>query len=330
MLLGGLVSSLAVAVGCKLTAKPPRPFSRERVVSELREKFPQVALPSDELPGGVIAHENLTYAYAGRPLSLDLYQPATPGPHPALLIVHGGGWQSGDRTMERPMAKRLSAMGYVAATVTYRLGPEGRFPNALFDVKAAVRFLRGSAARYGVDAAHIGAVGASAGGQLVALLGATNGIARFEGNADGGAPGFEDVSSSVQAVVDIDGLADFTGAELLAKEAKDPGGPTRFLGGPFDARRIVWTEASAITHVGPASAPTLFINSTAPTPILPGRGEMSEKLRTLGIDSAVVVIPDTPHPFWLVHPWFEPTLLEIHRFLAKHLRTSGPPSPPLR
>ena len=77
--------------------------------------------------------------------------------------------------------------------------------------------------------------------------------------------------------------------------------------------------ASALTHVGPLSAPTLFINSTVTSPILPGRAEMAAKLRALGIATDTVVIPDTPHPFWLFHPWFEPTLAATDRFLRTQL-----------
>jgi pectinesterase len=293
----------------------PAGFTRASVIEQLRPKYKDAALPSDELPETVVSHEDIVYAIRdGRELGLDLYQPAEPGIHPAILIVHGGGWERGDRTMERPLAKRLSALGYVAAPVTYRLGSEGRFPAALHDLKAAVRWLRENASTYSIDSGHIAAVGGSAGGQLVALLGATNGIARFEGVGGGSAP------SDVEAVVDLDGLADFTAGELVDKEAREPGAPTRFLGGDFATRANVWSDASPITHIGPKSAPTLFINSTAPSPILPGRQAMCEKLESLDIDCELVVLPDTPHPFWLVQPWFEITVVEIDNFLRKRLR----------
>jgi acetyl esterase/lipase len=278
------------------------------VLAQLRPTNPNVALPPDALPAGVTAHEEVIYSRPGdRPLALDLYQPPGKGRHPAVIIVHGGGWERGDRRMERPFAKRLAALGYVTVPVSYRLDVEGRFPNALLDLKAAVRWLRAQAARYAIDPARIGAVGASAGGQLVALLGAVGG--------------------EVQAVVDIDGLADFTGSALVTKETKSAGAPTRFLGGPYVERAAIWRAASALSHLGPHSAPTLFINSSATSavpqssgPILPGRTEMRDRLRSLGIDSAIVIVPDTQHPFWLVHPWFEPTLAETERFLRLHLR----------
>src|SRR5262249_41842681 len=126
--------------------------------------------------------------------------------------------------------------------------------------------------------------------------------------------------AELRAVVDIDGLADFTGAELLAKETRSPGAPTRFLGGAYAARAEVWRQASAITHVGPRSAPTLFLNSTAPTPILPGRPEMCARVRGWVVDCAVSVFPATPHPFWLMEPWFARAVDETSRFFGRHLR----------
>ena len=223
--------------------------------------------------------------------------------------------------MERPLARRIAAEGFITVPVSYRLGPAGRFPHALHDLKAAVRWLRAHAGEYAIDPKAIGAVGGSAGGHLVALLGATNATARFEG-----AGPHPDESSDVQAVVDFDGLADFTGPELLDQQRQKPGAPARFLGGSFEEKPEVWRDASPLTHVGLRSAPTLFINSTAPTPILPGREEMSRRLTMMGIESEVLTMDDSPHVFWLVEPWFEPAVQEAVRFLQKHL-VGGEPVP---
>jgi len=312
------LAAVAVAAWfCATQAEAPRtappapsaPFTRESALAKLLSAYPQAKLPPDDVPRGVTAHLDLVYATpeGGAPLALDLYVPPGAGPHPVAIVVHGGGWETGDRRMERPFAARLAAAGYAAAPVSYRLGAAGRFPNALLDLRAAVRWLRAQAGRYHLDAMRVGAVGGSAGGQLVALLGASNG----EPDARG---------AELRAVVDIDGLADFTGAELVAKEIRSPGAPTRFLGGAYAARADVWRQASAIAHVGSRSAPTLFLNSTAPTPILPGRPEMCARLRGLGVDCAVVVVPDTPHPFWLVEPWFARAVDETTRFFGRHMR----------
>jgi lysophospholipase L1-like esterase len=131
----------------------------------------------------------------------------------------------------------------------------------------------------------------------------------------------------ISAVVDIDGLADFTGQDLLDQQLAKPSAPVRFLGGSFAEKPEVWHAASAITHVSKTSAPTLFINSTVTSPILPGREAMRDKLRAAGVASDIIVIPDTPHPFWLFNPWFDRVLDESDKFLRKHLAVSAVAGP---
>ncbi|HLP01755.1 MAG TPA: alpha/beta hydrolase fold domain-containing protein [Opitutaceae bacterium] len=309
------ILSLAVAA-----LAPAAEFTRGSALAGALKTHPAAALPSDDLPAGVIAAEGIAYAtVADRPLALDLYRPAAAAPLPAVLVIHGGGWDAGDRTMERPFAKRLAAAGFVAVPVSYRLGEAGRFPAALHDLKAAVRWLRAHAAEHGIDPARIGAVGGSAGGHLAALLGATNGVAALEGEV-----GERAASSEVQCVVDIDGLADFTDAALVAQQVAKPSAPTRFLGGPFADHTENWRTASPLTHIGRGSAPTFFLNSTAPAPLLPGREATAKQLRSLGIASEVAAVPDTPHVFWLLEPWFDGVVAATADYLRREMPAPGP------
>lgn len=319
VLLSGLQFVLVASLLATSALAAP-PFTRELALEQARQVDPEATLPADELPSGVTAREDVVYATTGgAELRLDLYRPAGDGPFPAVLVIHGGGWDTGDRTMERPFAKRLAAAGFITVPVSYRLGPAGKFPNALHDLKSAVRWLRAHATELAIDPGAIGAVGGSAGGQLAAMLGATNDIARFEGDGP-----HREFSSAVQAVVDIDGLADFTGPELLEQQRTKPSAPTRFIGCTFEENPAAWRDASPVTHVGLRSASTLFINSTGPSPILPGREEMSRRLVMLGIGAEVLTMENSPHPFWLCEPWFEPTLAETAKFLRKHLIGGDP------
>jgi acetyl esterase/lipase len=324
VIMAALFAGVALSGGRRSALRASEPeagngFTLADTERKLRAEFPQIARVSDELSAGVIACENVEYARPGAAtLRLDVYRPAGEGPFPAVLIVHGGGWESGDRLMERPLAKRLATLGYVAVPVDYRLGLEGRFPAALDDLKTAVRWLRTHADDHRIERRRIAAVGGSAGGHLAALLGASNGIAELDGGT-----GDRTVSSAVQAVVDIDGLADFTASDFVAMQAAEPGAPTRFLGGPWQARREIWRQASPLTHVSSRSAPTLFLNSTASRPVLPGRQAMRDKLRAAGVAAEIVTIPGTPHTFWLFHPWFERAVAEIDRFLRRQFRNGG-------
>jgi PelA/Pel-15E family pectate lyase len=287
-------------------------FTTANAERQMKKKYPEASRPADIDPKALTASENLIYAKVdGRDLRLDVYRPLGHETVAAVLIVHGGGWETGSREMERPLARRLALLGYAGVPVSYRLGEAGRFPAALYDLKAAVRWVRAHAAEQGIDPGRIAVLGGSAGGQLAALLGASNGVPAVEGEV-GECVG----SSAVQSVIDIDGLADFTGKELVDQELAKPGAPTRFLG-TYAEHADVWRTASAIAHVSKASAPTLFLNSTALTPILPGREAMRDRLRELGINSELIVLPDTPHPFWLFEPWFDQVVRESDSFLAR-------------
>jgi len=175
---------------------------------------------------------------------------------------------------------------------------------------AAVRWLRANAAKYNIDTNRIGAVGASSGGHLVALLGSTNGLPNFEGNG-----GNERFSSRVQSVVDIDGTATFVDEGNIAKEIKGPWNTnTELTGFTYAQNPEIWKEASPITHVGKMSAPTLFLNSSSFRPFQQ-REEMSAMLKTLGIESEIVVLSYTPHPFCLFRPCVDVTVHIIDTFV---------------
>ena len=103
------------------------------------------------------------------------------GPFPTVVCIHGGGFRAGKREGHDGTCKKLAARGYVAITVTYRLAPKYQFPAAVYDVKAAVRFLRANAAKYKIDPQRIAAWGDSAGGHLALFLGVTGDVKDFEG-----------------------------------------------------------------------------------------------------------------------------------------------------
>jgi acetyl esterase/lipase len=130
-------------------------------------------------PGGVTARPDVVYwtpPGGFQPQTLDLYRPAGEGPHPLVIYVHGGGWVGGTArnagTFENfpGVLADLASRGYVVASVNYRLAGEARFPGAIQDVKAAVRYLRANAASLGVDPDKVLIWGSSAGGQLAGLV----------------------------------------------------------------------------------------------------------------------------------------------------------------
>lgn len=153
-------------------------------------------------------YKDLAYADISSAQKLDLYIPTSgSGPFPVVIMVHGGGFMFGDKADGAGLTgvDQLLAAGYAVASINYRLSAEAQYPAQIFDAKAAVRFLRANAETYKLNPDKFGAWGASAGGNLVSLLGTTCGVAELEGAELGHA----DQSSCVQAVVDWFGPIDF-------------------------------------------------------------------------------------------------------------------------
>jgi acetyl esterase/lipase len=159
--------------------------------------------PASELP-------DLVYAIPdGTPLTVDLDFPM-PGhrPYPLLLFIGADGeWSRGLKREPRYrlLLDQLTGRGYAVATIHYRLPGKHRFPAQIEDGKAAVRWLRANARRYGLDTGRIGVVGISSGGYGACMLGTTGPEDGFEGTG-----GHAEQSSRVQAVVCLGVPGDFT------------------------------------------------------------------------------------------------------------------------
>jgi acetyl esterase/lipase len=130
-------------------------------------------LASFALPAAAEVVRDVVYTPPGWPeaLAADLHLPPHEGPRPAVLVVHGGGWERRTRADMDSIAARLAERGFVAMNVSYRFAPAYRFPAQLHDLQQALRWLRAAAPLYNVDPQRIGAFGYSAGGHLAALLG---------------------------------------------------------------------------------------------------------------------------------------------------------------
>src|SRR2546426_2741184 len=137
----------------------------------------------------------------GRDLRADVYRPpevGEGGDAPAVLLVHGGGWRTGDRSQLRGYGILLGREGYLCVASEYRLVPESPWPAPIHDVKAAVRWMRANAKDLGIDPRRIAIEGNSAGAHLALLTAGTSGVEEFEG--DGGNP---DISTEVAAAIGI-------------------------------------------------------------------------------------------------------------------------------
>jgi len=272
--------------------------------SKLIKEYPYIIPVEAKLPANVKALYNITYkSYPlnKRELKLDLFNPSDIKEKlPLIIFIHGGGWSSGSKEMEWYSAMYLASKGYITAAVEYSLSPATLYPAALYDILAAAEMLIRNDS-YNIDSTNVILLGESAGGHLASLAG-TN----FNN-------GFR-----YRAIINIDGVMDLTTPSESGKDtiAGKPSAVKKWLGYSFKDKPELWKEASPLNYISKESPPFLFINSAVPR-FHAGRDETIKKLNEYGIFSEVYNLEETPHSFWLFHPWIDATLDIVDRFLKK-------------
>ena len=229
---------------------------------------------------------------SGEELKMDVFFPTNVAGRklPVVLYVHGGGWQTGTKSMLSMMAgpSELLRRGYLVVAMNYRLAPKYKFPAMIEDAKSAVRYLRAHARDFNLDPARIGAMGDSSGGHLVALLGLTDANAGFEGE------GWTDQPSRVQAVVDLYGPTDFANGNsnfLTLKFIQDAYGAT-------NTTDPILKSANPVTYVSPRAPPFLILHGDKDNLVdLQQSAELDARLKAAGANSTFVVITNLAHGY---------------------------------
>ena len=257
---------------------------------------------------------DVTYAkYGDRTLEMDIYRPKNAkGRLPAIVCIHGGGWAKGTRRNHGTIAQALAARGYVAATISYRLSGEARFPAHIQDCKAAVRFLRANAKKFGINSKKIGAIGLSAGGHLTALLATSGGVKALEGKG-----GNADYSSTIQAAVPMGAQTDFL-SERTREISKTKEIWQNFLGGSMEEKTGTYRLASPLHHLDQNDPPVWFITGENDDPSTRAE-EFRQGMKQFGIPSGLTVIKGAPHPFLGKQAWFDETIETADKFFTQHL-----------
>lgn len=240
---------------------------------------------------------------------MDVYFPASGGPWPAVVYVHGGSWMRGDKSEAMMFAGIMTSQGYLVVSVNYRLYPPARFPAMIEDVKCAIRSLRAHAREYNLDPNRIGAFGVSAGGHLASLLGTSD-------QSDGWDVGdYLDQSSRVKAVV---AMAPVTDLSRYSPNA-DIEAMKRIGFGEDNA-----AQASPITHVTSDDPPFLLIHGDHDELVPYEQSQvMYDRLRQMNVPAQLVIVKNARHSF-TAPEGIKPSLLEINQiildFLAKYLK----------
>jgi acetyl esterase/lipase len=260
-------------------------------------KFRTQPPPAPAPAGGMIrsrVDRDLVYARVGnKALLLDLHRPEAPARLlPVILWIHGGAGRGGNK--DDCPASQVLRHGYALACLNYRLSGEATFPAQIEDAKAAVRWLRASAAKYGLNTARIGAWGESAGGHLAALLGTAGGVKELEGRE-----GVTKFSSRVQAVADFYGATDFlqmhgfpSGIDHDAPDSPE----SQLIGGPIQDNKLKVARANPITYASKDDPPFLIVHGDH-DPLVPWNQSqlLYEALNRAGVEVSFHVLKGAGH-----------------------------------
>ena len=247
--------------------------------------------------------EKITYSKVGdRELLLDAFIPNDEGEYPAVLVVHGGAWRSGNRKQLRAYATALAERGFVCFAIDYRLAPKHKFPAQIEDCRAAVKWIRENASKYKVNPERLGAIGYSAGGHLVSLL-ATTGQPPSDENGN--------VDTRIQ-------VAAAGGAPTDFRWFPDNGRWAEFwMGGDLSTKKAKFQAASSAAFVDASDAPLFFFSGSADE-LVPEAWTKAcyFELKSAGVKTEFYSIPNAGH----MQAAMDPTALKkACDFLASEL-----------
>lgn len=278
------------------------------MLSSLLRSFFLLALATAALVAAPAATEtrvvsDVPYLAAGRTEKLDLYLPATRAAtvrSPAVVVIHGGGWMTGDKaaSREREIGPTLAAAGYVAVSINYRLGA-GSWPTNLYDCKNAVRFLRAHAAEYQIDPDRIAVMGGSAGGHLALMVALTTDEAGLEPTEP-----YPGVSSRVRCVIDMYGITNLLTRQEVDKTGQLTGklhadeGTEKVLGASRTENPALWKTVSPVSHITKKSPPMLILHGRSdPTVNYQQSVELAEVLKAHGVEHELILLDGIGHTF---------------------------------
>lgn len=280
-----------------------------------------IAVGMDKKPVSLIS--NVVFAqvpmrgYANVALRMDILRPESKEPLPAVLFITGGGFINANKDSFIQQRVVMAEAGYVVASMEYRVAPTVLFPAPLEDVKSAIRFMRASAQKFGIDPKRIAVFGASAGGYLSSFAGTSNGEKKFD------VGDYLDQSSEVQAVIDFYGLSDLTRvgegySEEVQKLHMSPGateaiwvnGASPFYPGGSIADFPDKAEAAnPIAYAKADAPPFLIMHGDKDMLVSPRQTErIHEALVAKGVDSTYYVVQGAGHGGGM---WAQPGIMDI-------------------
>ncbi|MGH9374510.1 MAG: alpha/beta hydrolase, partial [Vicinamibacterales bacterium] len=259
----------------------PSQWSYKREITGWLSALAPVRAPVDRAPRGGV-QKNIVYSPTAR-LKLDAFVHHKARPVPAVIVVHGGGWEAGDKvTYVTPLFEPLARGGLAWFSIDYRLTPAFAHQDQLEDVRQAIRFVRAEHARFNIDPARIFLVGESASGQMVTQVATED--------------------SSIAGVVSFYGVYDFS---AMVTDAS----PRSLLVRLFrrrvldDESRAVLRRYSPLYRAHKDMPPVLLVNGTGER-LWAQAQAFGERLTALGVRHEIVALEGAPHGMenWEGHP----------------------------
>jgi pectinesterase len=277
-----------------------------------KPEHPELEWPLQTFRAGQsIAFERPYKRLARRDLHADVFYPSVENQNgQAIVLVHGGGWRSGNKSHFYPLAHLLAQRGYVVMTPEYRLSVEAPYPAGMIDINDAISWLRERAEDFSINPDKIAIGGGSSGGQMAALAGHAAQSGKYHSQPA--------QNSTVNAVIDLDGVLDFTTELALQFENKKQhnSAAALWLGGTYEELPQIWAEASATHSLHRQSPPTLIISSGQPR-FTAGHAEITAYLKKHHIIHQYIELDKTIHTFWLFEPYLSKTAQWIDTFLQR-------------
>ena len=296
----------------------PPPEDNEVLKKVKTSKTPQ------EIPADIPHELDVSYLEGDRKEKADLYLPMnlTKGQKaPALILIHGGGFNDGDKRRYREInfGTNASRRGYLAMSINYKLRKKKgdvTWPQCIYDVKEAVRWLKLNADKYHIDPDRIGALGGSAGGNLAFMLATTGPEDGFEGEGSR-----TNISTKIACGVDFYGAVDLM-TYKNDRPRPDTNKPEMAM---FNKTKTeapdLYRRGSPTSYIRTNVVPLLMVHGTRDSTVLPDQSQLlRSKLLEVGLPcpeytivnqaetdalvpklsqdrNALILIPNAPHTF---------------------------------
>ena len=253
--------------------------------------------------------------------SLDLFTPQKRKKEklPVIVYIHGGAWKAGNKNQGlRHLSAFVESGHYIGVSVGYRLSSESEWPSQIHDCKAAIRWIRGNAKEYGMDTEKIGAIGHSAGGHLVSMLGTTSDVKHLEGSLGQ----YTDESSKIHCVINFFGPSAFLEMSKFPSRidhnaANSP--ESQLIGGALQSNKKKALQASPIYYASKDDVPFLHIHGTKDQLVPYNQSVIfNKKLLEKGCSSTLITVKEGGHGGFK-----DEKIKDLSQnFFAKHLRNS--------